>query len=309
MLQPGDKVSYINDNLSGTVIRLIDKKQVLLALDDRFEIPANINELVITEIVNAHTVKATNDLSIIAETVDTSDKIFFGATTEDTGKGQLVNTWLINTTSKLLQFSLFKISESLTNGITHGEIERSRALKLITFPMAEATEYRNLTLQYMFFTEEPASIIPPTRINFKMKPVALFKDRHLIPVLKQEGFLLNLTDLNSAKGDISAHMRPVPKPEPVPDIIDLHLEELTENPKKLPPQEALHLQMSIFNQALEKAIAQDLDNITFIHGIGKGILKSEIRKVLGSNPYIQGFADADAKKFGSGATIVYLKSH
>jgi hypothetical protein len=308
--QPGDRVSYVNDNLSGTVKRIIDKKQVLILLDDGFEIPANISELIITKSINGNSENTTpNDLSIIAEDVDTSDKVYFGAILEDTGKGQLVKPYLINTTSKLLQFSLFKISEGHVMGMAHGEIEPSRAMKLVTFQLSEASEYRNLFIQYMFFAEDQDSIPTPEKISFKIKPVALFKEKHIIPVLKQPGFLLNLTDINQAPtSDLPYYMRPVSKNEPIPDIIDLHLEELTDRPKALPPQEALQLQMSVFNQGLEKAIAHELPNITFIHGVGKGILKVEIRKVLGSNPYIQGFEDADPKKFGSGATIVYLKS-
>jgi len=308
--QPGDRVSYVNDNLSGTVKRIIDKKQVLILLDDGFEIPANISELIITKSINGYNDGGVqNDQSIIADDVDTSDKVYFGAILEDTGKGQLVKAYLINTTSKLLQFSLFKISEGRANGIAHGEIEPSRAMKLMTFPLSEASEYRNLFMQYMFYSEDQNPIPSPEKVNFKIKPVALFKERHIIPVLKQQGFLINLTDLNqNPAGDLPYYMRPVSKTENVPDIIDLHLEELTDNPKSLPPQEAMQLQMSAFNQALEKAIAHDLSNITFIHGVGKGVLKVELRKVLGSNPYIQGFEDADPKKFGSGATIVYLKS-
>ena len=308
--QPGDRVSYVNDNLNGTVKRIIDKKQVLILLDDGFEIPANISELIVTKSIDSNNDNATsNDLSIIAEDVDTSDKIYFAAILEDTGKGQLVKPHLINTTSKLLQFSLFKISEGHANGIAHGEIEPSRAMKLMTFLLSETSEYRNLLIQYMFFVEDQDSIPTPEKVSFKIKPVALFKERHIIPVLKQQGFLINLTDLNQVQStDLPYYMRPVSKNEPIPDIIDLHLEELTDNPKALPPQEALQLQMSVFNQAFEKAIANDLPNITFIHGVGKGILKVEIRKVLGSNPYIQGFEDADPKKFGSGATIVYIKS-
>src|ERR1700721_973966 len=105
--QPGDKVSYINDNLSGTVKRIIDKKQVLVLLDDGFEIPVNISELVITSNRGGN-VEVGKDESIISEEVDTSDKIFFGAITEDTGKGHLVKAYLVNTTGRLLQFSLFK---------------------------------------------------------------------------------------------------------------------------------------------------------------------------------------------------------
>ena len=309
-MSPGDKVSYINTKLSGTVKRIIDKKQVLLLLDDGFEIPANISELVVTERIGGNNPEGPNSNdAIIADDVDTSDKIYFGAITEDTGKGLIINAYLVNTTSSLLQFALYKTKEFKYSGLAHGEIEPSRAMKVLTFQMADASDYKNLVLQYLLYADESAKLVPPAQVNFKIKPVALFKERNLVPVLRQQGFLLDLTDLNPDQAtEVPLYMRPMQKSAPVPDIIDLHLEELTEKPKNLTPPEAIQLQMSVFNQSLEKAIAQDLDNITFIHGVGKGILKEEIKRVLASNPYIHSFADADPKKFGQGATVVYIKN-
>jgi hypothetical protein len=307
---PGDRVSYINDKLSGTVKRIIDKKQVLLLLDDGFEIPANINELVVTEKTGGDREKLESELSIIAEEVDKTDKMFFGAVTEDTGKGQLVKTYLVNTTHSLIKFALFNTTNGNYRGLFHGELEPSRALKLVEFMLAEATDYRNLVLQVISYAENPASLAVPLHVPFKIRPVALIKDQKIIPVLKQKGFLINLSDLeHSADADDKQKLLPkVIKPEPVPDIIDLHLEELTENPKGLMPHAALELQMKVFNNSLEKAIAQDMQHVTFIHGVGQGRLKGEIRKVLGLNPYIHRFEDGDPKKFGYGATKVFLKS-
>jgi len=308
--QTGDRVSYINDNLSGIVKRIIDKKQVLLLLDDGFEIPANISELIITKKFGDKDVEIESDPRVtIADSVDNSDRIYFGAITEETSGGLIVKTYLINTTSVLLKFAIYKSTDGYIKGIANGDIEPSRAMELSTFPMSEASEFRNMILQYLLFAEEPEKIISPTEISFKMKPVALFKEKSMLPVIKVQGFLMDLTSENQAKSiDSNGFNREQQKAAPVPDIVDLHLEELTDQPKKLTPAEAIQLQMRVFIQSLEKAMVQDLDDITFIHGVGKGILKNEIRRNLGSNVHIHGFADADPKKFGYGATIVYLKS-
>ncbi len=308
-IQPGDKVSYINDNLSGIVKRIIDKKKVLLLLDDGFEIPANISELIVTKKTGVDSDENSDPFTIIAEDEDQSDKIYFGAVTEEASNGMKVKAYMINTTTKLLQFAMYRSGDGMIRGISHGEIEPSRALEIFSFPMAEASENRNLIIQYMQFEEEPRKLLPPVEITFKLKPVALFKDKYTVPVIKKKGFLLDLSYEHPAPSNEGpTTLRGLQKPEPIPDIIDLHLEELSSQPKNLSPAEAIQLQMRVFNQALEKAMAQDLHEITFIHGVGKGVLKTEIRKILASNVHIQGFADADPKKFGSGATIVYLKS-
>ena len=48
-IDAGDKVSFLNDRLTGTVLRRLDKNRVLVSLDDGFEIPANVTELVLVQ--------------------------------------------------------------------------------------------------------------------------------------------------------------------------------------------------------------------------------------------------------------------
>jgi dsDNA-specific endonuclease/ATPase MutS2 len=50
-----------------------------------------------------------------------------------------------------------------------------------------------------------------------------------------------------------------------------------------------------------------MDEITFIHGVGNGIMRMEIHKRLSKNPQVQFFKDAMKEKFGYGATLVKLK--
>jgi len=309
---PGDRVSFINDKLSGTVKRIIDKKQVLLLLDDGFEIPVSINELVLMERVGGAVEIQENDLSIIAEEEDKSDKVYFAAVTEDSTKGVIVNTFLVNTTQGMIKFVLFNKTMGQVKGLAQGDLESSRAIKLIQFGITEASDYRNLVLHAIHYAEKPDFIIAPMNISFKLKPVSIIKEQKIIPVLKQKGLLINLTDYQQTNENISIDKSVNPvnisKPEPPADLIDLHLEELSESPKLLLPHAAFELQMKVFSNSLENALAHNINNITFIHGVGQGKLKTEIRKSLDLNPHVKGFEDADYKKFGYGATIVYLKS-
>jgi len=189
---PGDRVSFINDKLTGAVKRIIDKKQVLLLLDDGFEIPVSMNELVVIERMGGAEKEVKNDNSIIADEVDKTNKIFFGAITEDTGKGVLVKTYLINTTQSLLKYALFNKTMGIVIGICHGEIEPSRAVNLMEFMLADADDFRNIVLQAIAFSEKPDSWLAPFEIAFKLKPVSLLKDSKIIPVIKQKDCFLIL---------------------------------------------------------------------------------------------------------------------
>jgi len=95
-----------------------------------------------------------------------------------------------------------------------------------------------------------------------------------------------------------------------PDLveIDLHIHELLEDTRGLTNHEMLEIQMGRFRNELETAIANGTRRIVFIHGIGNGTLKQELRKELNSNFKKYYFQDASFKEYGYGATMVILKN-
>jgi dsDNA-specific endonuclease/ATPase MutS2 len=89
--------------------------------------------------------------------------------------------------------------------------------------------------------------------------------------------------------------------------IDLHIEKISKNFTSLDNAEILQLQLKTFEHNLESAIATGMEEIIFIHGVGNGILKNQIHKLLSSNKNIKFFKDAQKEKFGYGATLVRLR--
>jgi dsDNA-specific endonuclease/ATPase MutS2 len=65
--------------------------------------------------------------------------------------------------------------------------------------------------------------------------------------------------------------------------------------------------MDYFTRCLESAIANNLKKVTFIHGVGTGVLKSAIKERLAEYENIE-YRDASMQQFGYGATDVILKS-
>ncbi|MNL66738.1 recombination and DNA strand exchange inhibitor protein [compost metagenome] len=90
-------------------------------------------------------------------------------------------------------------------------------------------------------------------------------------------------------------------------MVDLHIEKLVSNHKSLSSDAILKKQLDIFESNLESAIANGMDEITFIHGAGSGALKNELHRRLGKNQHVQFFKDALKEKFGYGATLVKIK--
>jgi dsDNA-specific endonuclease/ATPase MutS2 len=66
----------------------------------------------------------------------------------------------------------------------------------------------------------------------------------------------------------------------------------------------LNLQLDTAKRKVEFAIQKRVSKIVFIHGVGEGVLKSELQSLL--NKYPVKHYDASYKKYGLGATEVYI---
>ena len=53
-------------------------------------------------------------------------------------------------------------------------------------------------------------------------------------------------------------------------------------------------------------IKKRIQKVVFIHGVGEGVLKQEVRSILTSHGNIE-FWDADFREYGSGATHVRIR--
>lgn len=93
----------------------------------------------------------------------------------------------------------------------------------------------------------------------------------------------------------------------VPEF-DLHIEKLVTNKRGMSNYDILTLQSETAKRHIEFAIKNRIPKIVFIHGVGEGVLKSELDFLLGRYDEIV-FQDADYQKYGLGATEVYIKQN
>jgi hypothetical protein len=88
--------------------------------------------------------------------------------------------------------------------------------------------------------------------------------------------------------------------------VDLHIHELLDDFRGLSNSEMVEIQMNHFHQQLNEAIKKGIKRIVFIHGVGAGTLKLEIRKELDRLKNKLDYQDASFKEYGYGATMVRL---
>jgi len=89
--------------------------------------------------------------------------------------------------------------------------------------------------------------------------------------------------------------------------VDLHIHELTDRRGNLLPGEMIQLQLEHFERMLRIAEEKKLPKVVFIHGVGQGVLRGEIRKMLTMYYPQCEFMDAPYHKYGYGATEVRIR--
>ena len=73
--------------------------------------------------------------------------------------------------------------------------------------------------------------------------------------------------------------------------VDLHIEALTDHPERLSDIEKHELQKRFFRTCLNHALLNGFKKVVFIHGVGRGVLKTEIHNELDMYDNVQ-YVDA-----------------
>ena len=89
-----------------------------------------------------------------------------------------------------------------------------------------------------------------------------------------------------------------------PTEIDLHIEQLMPDSRKLDKRAILRIQLDAFEQYITQAIRLGIDRVFVIHGVGEGKLRNAIATRLINLPEVVSFKNEYHPKYGFGATEV-----
>lgn len=87
--------------------------------------------------------------------------------------------------------------------------------------------------------------------------------------------------------------------------VDLHIHHLVKSEKHLSSHDKKLIQLDTAKHKLEFAMQKKIQKIVFIHGVGEGTLKMELEYLFKRYNNLK-YYDADYKKYGQGATEVYI---
>jgi hypothetical protein len=88
--------------------------------------------------------------------------------------------------------------------------------------------------------------------------------------------------------------------------IDLHAEKIIPHAEKYAPESIMQKQLAYFRVIIEQAIAANVKDLVFIHGVGVGRLKYEMKKILHDYEDNLSYEDASILQYGVGATKVKI---
>ncbi len=237
---------------------------------------------------------------------------------------------LLNHTSYELLYNLFLVQDGELKGVDYGSLEKDTRVVIETITRDEIENWCSGYIQFMFHSDSPRRVLLPVHTEIRIKPNRFFKENSYRSntLVQGKALLLSLAPENTLQaasesdesGKYDNHgqatvARPV-KEKPLIDkyrtkfdeaVVDLHIGELVENIAGLSNHDMFVIQMSYFRKMLESAIKNDYRKVTFIHGVGNGILKNAIVKELEEYEGLENKM-ASISKFGVGAIDVIIKN-
>lgn len=170
----------------------------------------------------------------------------------------------------------------------------------MTFNPGDKVKFLNETgggtfIIYLSKTQALIELETGFEIAYEVKFLVPVNDNYNKPTLEQSTFLENPKDQKSkpvAKKKASDFME-----------IDLHIHELINSYRHLSNYEILQIQLNYFKRKLEEAQRARIKRMVVIHGVGEGVLKHEIIKVLADMTHIE-FYEASYRNYGKGATEI-----
>jgi Smr domain len=90
-------------------------------------------------------------------------------------------------------------------------------------------------------------------------------------------------------------------------VIDLHIEKIVDDWKRLTNFEMVTLQLKQFEKFYDLAIAHHLPSMIVIHGVGGGKLRDEIHDILRLKRDVKSFVNQYHPAYGYGATEIFFK--
>lgn len=350
----GDKVNFLNAVGGGKVTKIIDSRMVMVEIEDGFEVPCMISDLVLD-------FRSQPSRQQIVDTVQREIKekeIVQQQQQEDARHGGLrrfakeaekegaylafvpheqqwvltgaMDVMLVNHTPyEMLYTFTIKEDDKFVN-VDYGQLDKFEKVVVETISREDLEYWCNGIVQALFTAESSDSVLLPLNAPFSIRSSRFFKEGSYQPsgVLGEKAVMICLSELialkhgdsdftqllkdgvgvQAAKKDLVKKEAPIDKHRTGPGeaTVDLHIGSLVDNILGLSSHDMFNIQMDYFKKMLDSAIIAEYSKVTFIHGVGNGVLKNAIIEELKKYKNTENRM-ASIAKFGVGAIEVDIK--
>lgn len=334
-LQVGDQVSFLNEALNGVINKIIDSKTVEVTTQDGFNIPTLVQELVVTKAKNSAVNNTSSNAIINNDRRETKltkrtslEKKDYLCFVQTGGKG--TELYLLNNTSSSKYYALRVLKNDEWVLVFAGKVSKQSYVFIANYNEQELNNFAKARLETLNMDMSVKALDLPTKADIKIKAVKFHKESSFVevPIIEKNAMLVDAS--GETIQEVETHealkksvdniiVRELPKPKIVGKIdlgsdkrsrsrgeIDLHIEKLGINGAGKTNGEIVQQQMEHCKNFVDKAILAGKREIVIIHGVGTGVLKQEVHKLLKSYYGIR-YEKATSRNYGEGATLVHLK--
>ena len=205
-----------------------------------------------------------------------------------------------------------------------GMLEPNTKVELESIQPKGIGELPEYCFQLLYFRKSSSQLEEPVQKEIRISSVKFFKASSFVrnSYFNTPALLIKLADhpLKAELDKLSDKdfqqitltkepKKPAPVELPKTDLveIDLHIHQLLDDFSGLSNADMLKLQLDTFRKEMDKAIATGVKKIVFIHGVGDGVLKNELRRELQRKYPRFPYQDASFREYGFGATLAVLK--
>ena len=328
----GDKVRLLKGSEEGVITQFLENNLIEVEIEDGFAIPVMRSEVVVVAQEESNYFRPIEPVREAKPMPSPRDRekarqaegIYLAYVPIN---DQQLSLHLINTTDFAMPYVLGEEADGNFKGVSSGTIEAGSTVKVNNLRVADFDRWPVLIFQALYYRSGYYTLREPLMRRIKHKAATFFKSKATAPLLDKSAFLFSI-DQAATSGGVPLGGQPLDPNKlkesmlaPKEDArakdqikltrpsaqVDLHIEELTDDYDSMNNGDMLALQLQTFEEKLDQAIATGMDEITFVHGVGSGVLRREIQKRLSQTKNIVHFQDAMREKFGYGATLVRIK--
>lgn len=335
--QKGDKVRFLNETGEGTFIRNAGGGMAIVEVEDGFEYPFPLNQLVpvklherVPRVEEPVPEYGKAETAPVKDVVNPAfpDGIFlvFEPQNQNIPSAGQIEVYVLNRSDYHTFFTV-----SLKDGkewicIQSGTLGPGRKAEVDVLTPADIDEWGQAKTDVLFFSDDPYVHQQPVSNVIKLRGVKFMKDSsyqsHLLTEKKsyvaeialigeektseEKPFVSNadlrrMLELKERVGSAKKISVPHQKNQVLEKEVDLHIEELLDNWSGMNNSQLLDVQLKRVQKEMDEAIAQHMRKVIFIHGVGNGRLKTEVRRLLGTYNNVR-IHDGSFARYGFGAT-------